>query len=224
MTYRQGDPLFHQINDILPAAKLETDQMFSAPSDTTMSPLDEFIANTAIINTLAGKYTEGMPAAIASLVVLGYVSAIESYFRTLIRKLINLDHRIRDAYGNHSLLYSSVIHHKPTMLPEALLEETVFSNKDAIESAYKILASRGRCDEQLSVALMRYEKVCEIRHCCVHRFGRLGVKNARSLGIIDHKHLLEHAFTPSEAQIEDIATACNNVVLEFNREIGRAHV
>jgi len=34
-------------------------------------------------------------------------------------------------------------------------------------------------------------KVCHLRHCAVHRFGKLGASNAVHLGLLEHKVLLE---------------------------------
>lgn len=108
------------------------------------------------------------------------------------------------------------------MLPDALLEDTVFSNGDEVKDLFKQLSQLKKVGPGVDTALKAYGKICTIRHCCVHRFGRLGVKNAVHLGLEEHKAILEHAFAPKIGDLENMATAAHNLVLEFNRSVFRA--
>jgi hypothetical protein len=117
------------------------------------------------------------------LVLLGVIAAVESYFRTLFRRLIACD----------VICQESVHTHLPReMLPEAILERITFISLDSITDAIKdLLAVKGALPPDLKSAIKDYVRVCQLRHCAVHRFGKLGVSNAISLGLSEHKTLLE---------------------------------
>lgn len=71
--------------------------MFAKAGTPETSPVDEFLRNAVAINVLAGRSDE-VTSTIASLTVLGYVSAVESYFRTLARRLIVIDRTVPEVF------------------------------------------------------------------------------------------------------------------------------
>ncbi len=55
----------------------------------------------------------------------------------------------------------------------------------------ELIGIKGNIPADLDTAIKDYVRVCNLRHCSVHRFGKLGVSNAISLGLSEHKTLLE---------------------------------
>lgn len=73
------------------------------------SPLDLFIANTKQLHLLRSG---DISNTLSHLLLLGYVSAAESYLRALIRNLINHDEYIQSIVSDKAVSYAAAQHHK----------------------------------------------------------------------------------------------------------------
>lgn len=90
-THRPQPAAYHTITSLQAITPLDTKSLFvPVPPTVTPSPIDQFIANTNAINRIYLAATT-MHAELGTLVLLGYMSAVESFFRALIRGLINVD-------------------------------------------------------------------------------------------------------------------------------------
>lgn len=185
-----------------------------------VSPLDQFIANTASINVIFIPYTQQgrtLPRTLGFLITLGYMSAVESYFRTIIRGLINIDEHVRKLAEPRSLSFGAAIYHDVEMLPEALLEDISFASVERLKEAFRdFLGVKGNFPPDYLIQLNEFKKLCELRHCCVHRFGQLGTKNAISSGLASHKSLLEKPFAPTVNDIQNISDMLRTFVMSSN--------
>jgi hypothetical protein len=202
---------------------LKTSLLFDDQHDDSLiSPIDQFFENTLRLNKLwATKGPEfALEPELGILLLLGYVSAVESYMRALIRRIIDLDPYAQLCCENQMLSFAAAMHHKSAMLPEALLEESVFSGKKGILSAItKFVDVDLNQNKEIIALLDQYDAVCELRHCCVHRFGKLGTKNAVSLGLQGHKRFLEKPLKLGVADIGAIADLLLTVVRVMNNEL-----
>lgn len=157
---------------------------------------------------------------LASLVVLGLVSAVESYFRCLIRKLLNIDNHSRKNSYSSTLTYGAALHHHKVLLPEALLENASFtSSNNIVKSLNAFLdVNIGGYSKfpSLASALTDYDIVCHLRHCVVHRSGLLGSNNALALGFDEYSELLEKPLSINFLTVQGIAVVCDNLVKEIN--------
>lgn len=202
-------------------ARPDTRAMFredAAPPVT--SPVDVFIGNTDAINTLyLGRIGSGgaLPSELGSLVLLGYMSAVESYFRAVLRGCIVLDAGAQRAVEAMPVSYGAALHHTPELLPEALFEGVSFAGrKGAIDFVRTVLGLKGAPPAEVEVALASFLSICEIRHCCVHRFGKLGSQNAIKLGLDQHATLIEKPFEPSVDNLQDVADVLRTFVKAIN--------
>jgi len=107
------------------------------------------------------------------------------------------------------------------MLPEALLEESVFSGKKGIIEGLRKFLNFELKEKALIDLLDSYNSVCEIRHCCVHRFGKLGTKNAIELGLFSHKRFIEKPLKLKAGDAASIADLLTTLVKSLNNEIFR---
>lgn len=191
-----------------PKAKLDTAQLFdSAHTDEKASPVDQFLNNCLSLNQHWAKLpaTEEVPPELGRLFLLGYVSAVEGYMRALIRRLVYCDAFTQNCCEPLQLSYGAVLHHKKHVLPDALLEETNFSEKKSIPQALNKFIGIPSLSTGTTDLLDDFDKICQLRHCCTHRFGRLGVKNATALGMSVHSKFLEKPILLKKAAIADIA-------------------
>ncbi|MBD8699016.1 hypothetical protein IFT54_04210 [Sphingomonas sp. CFBP 13714] len=198
----------------------ETKVMFRQERvDPDASPIDVFIRNTVAINMLyIGHVRDGITMApeLGSLVLLGYMSAVESYFRAVLRGAIHIDPKAQKAVEAMQVTYGAALHHSRELLPEALFEGVSFAGrKGAIGFVRDVLGLSGNLPATVESALDPFLSICEIRHCCVHRFGKLGSQNAIKLGLGDHSTLIEQPFEPTLDHLQEIADA----LLTFSKTI-----
>lgn len=207
----------------LPTSDFDTSVFFSTESGNNYSPIDEFLTNAVSLNLLWATSEERISNQLANLLLLGYVSAVESYMRSMIRSLINIDLFVQKKCESLQVSYTAAVHHKKDLLPEALLEETVFSGKDKITSSLNKFLDMNKVTVSLGGLLDKYESICQMRHCCVHRFGKLGVKNAIALGLDGHKTLIEKPVILNNDDLAKIAEVLFSLVKSINNEVF-AHV
>jgi len=204
---------------------ITTQNMFSSvAADTSLSPVDTFLEDTDEINKLYLSYainsTDDLPKGLGAMVLLGYTSAVESYFRSVVRRLVNLDDVAKRKAEPMTLSLGAALHHKAGMMPEAILEGYSFTSEQNIDEALKnVLDIKGTKPERVALALREYSRICEIRHCCVHRFGRLGSRNAIKLGLSDHSTILERPFAPTVTDLQEIADLLRTFVKTMNNFI-----
>lgn len=205
--------------------KLDTENWFNSTHVTTIqSPVDEFRSNLAQINVLylgADARGDYMPM-LGSLVYLGMVSAAEGYFRSLLRRLILIDEACRHNASSRTLTYGAALHHTEDLLPEALLEGISLANTKNVATELKTLCNISQMSKEgnVPVALERlfknFESICQVRHCGIHRFGKLGSQQALRLGMDKHKPLLEKPLALTVQQLQEIAEALEALIRAVN--------
>lgn len=196
---------------------LLTQQMFDSHyRESVDSPIDEFLTRLQSINKLAPQ-PGNFDTYQGQLVLLGVIAAVESYFRTLFRRLIDFDADCQASVQRKDVSYGAAIHLPKELLPEAILERVSFTSLSNIAEALKdLLAVKGALPPELEVALKDYTRVCQLRHCAVHRFGKLGVSNAISLGLTEHKSLLEKPLKFDYAALQNTIAISTGLVKTIN--------
>lgn len=180
------------------------------------SPISEFLRRLQLINTLAPRPV-GFDPLQGQLVLLGAIAAVESYIRTLFRRLIAVDEVCRESVHKHDVSFGAAIHLSKDMMPEAILERISFISRASIVDAVRdLLAVRGNLPAEVLVAIDDYARICQLRHCAVHRFGKLGVSNAIALGLSDHTRLLEKPLKLDYAALQNAIGVCTGFVKSLN--------
>ena len=208
-----------------PGVTLNTAAWFDAAhTPAAQSPIDEFITNLYAINRLyLGAETRGEYSPIlGSLVYLGMVSAAESYFRSLIRRLILVDVHCQANASTRLVSYGAALHHEADLLPEALLEGVSLASTRGVASELRNLCGisqmtkDGGVPKALQKLFDNFEAICQIRHCGIHRFGKLGSQQALRLGMDSHAPLLEKPLRLTVRHLQDIAEALEALVRGVN--------
>ena len=196
---------------------LITEQLFDQQyRESTDSPIDEFLTRLQAINRLAPQPANFDPFQ-GQLVLLGVVAAVESYFRTLFRRLIAFEAICQESVHERDVSYGAAIHLSKDMLPEAMLERISFVSAEKITGAMReMLAVKGNIPADLETAIKDYVRVCQLRHCAVHRFGKLGVSNAISLGLSGHKSLLEKPLKLDYVALQNTIAISTGLVKTLN--------
>lgn len=180
------------------------------------SPIDQFLIRLRAINKLSPQPT-AFDSLQAQLVLLGVVAAVESYFRTLLRRLITIDPACQEGTEEQAVTYGAAMHLSKTMMPEAMLERVTFvSEKSLVDAIREFVGVKGNLPPELIATIKDYERVCHLRHCAVHRFGKLGVKNAIFFGLKEHRPSLEKPLVLNYAALQNAIAIATGVVKTTN--------
>jgi hypothetical protein len=209
-----------------PHTAIETATWFDGSHvEPSLSPIDQLIINTNELNLLiATSAAGGHSRQLGALILLGYVSAVESFFRALIRRLVNTDPGSTAAAAGRVVSFGAALHHSRDMLPEALIEMTSFAGANNVAEAFKSftgveLPKLETNPTPLHPHMRDFQRICELRHCCVHRFGRLGFKNATELGLKAHGRLLEKPLALDGGALGEIAGALRSYAKAVNNTV-----
>lgn len=203
------------------AQPLSTESLFDRSYKlSTLSPIDEFIENANKLNLLWITDTEELTSEFTNILFLGYFSAVESYVRALVRSLIQHDIYSQKCAESQQITFGAALHHSKQLLPEALMDNHSFTASDNILKTFKSLTDiEIVIDETITTEL---DKICQLRHCCVHRFGKLGAKNAMNLGLISHSNLFEKPLTLKRTDLIIISSILRSVVKTINNSAYKA--
>jgi hypothetical protein len=180
---------------------------------------------------IANLPKETVEAQLNNLGFLGFVSALESYLRSLVTRLVWIDEYVENKVEKLKVSYGAARHHTSKLLAEAFMEDMTFVSRAQIEELLRSVLGVDKHDDKLKAALEEYERICQLRHCIVHRFGKLGSNNAIKLGLQDHCELLEQPILLDAEQLQTIEAnlftlvkAINNAVYDsiMNRQAKRS--
>lgn len=145
---------------------LKTDTLFD-PSNVvqSFSAIDNFIINCTEINKLWLSQSTVSPE-FGRILILGYVSAVESFFRSLFSSIINSNLFAKSNAHSFPITFGAALYHKKEYLPEALLEGYSFAGQSDIKKAFNKFLSVDCKD--ITKELTVFEKICQIRHCCMY--------------------------------------------------------
>lgn len=189
--------------------------------DGGLSPIDQFIKNTNAVN-LVWLPSSQVSQELASIALLGYMSAVESYMRALLRGIINSDETAKLVVEAQQISFAAAMHHSRDILPEALLEEISFAGPDNIKKSLNRFVGLAPDFSSMDKHFDEFEKISQLRHCCTHRFGKLGAKNAVALGLSKHNDCLEKPVKLGRAELELAADILRDFVKSLNNLIFKA--
>lgn len=193
---------------------VNTEELFDRNhKEISISPIDAFLTNVNKINVLWVSEAE-ISSEMGNIVFLGYMSAVESYVRALVRGLIQIDLISQKIASEKEITFGAALHHTKDLLPEALMDEFSFTHSDNIKETFKdLLGIKIGLNNQTE---LEFNNICQLRHCCVHRFGKLGAKNAMKLGIDKHNSLFEKPMKLSVDNLNLIAKNLRSIVKQIN--------
>jgi hypothetical protein len=170
-------------------------------------------------NSLNGSLSDPsrISPVLANLVLLGHISAVESYFRALFREVVLIDSETQKNCYEKMLSYGAVLVHEKKTLPDALLELISFSSRRNIEDILKdYFGIKGGVPANLATVLGEYSKICQMRHCIVHKFGTLGANNIKH-DITGHRNYVGKPVKNNFSSIQNASQICTNLVHDVNQ-------
>ncbi len=226
MAAQKLEPFSAEISpaDVL-SEKLDLSLLFGGVEDSgLLSPVDRYLENSNRLNKIfldnvaASTYTNEL----GTLLLLGLVSAVESYLRGIIRGLVQVDEWVAKLVAPQQVTFFAAFHHTKSLLPEALLEGVSFISQNNISKTLKEFCGISGMTENgvpkaLEPIFEKFGHICQLRHCCVHRFGLLGADNARRLNL-PASHL-EKPIVISSSALEEISLILEKFVCSLNSYI-----
>jgi hypothetical protein len=206
---------------------LDAKLLFPATAiSTVISPVDRFIENSNRLSVIYANspFREAFTPELGAVLLLGHVSAVESYLRGVVRGLVHIDEHTEFLASPKELTYFAASHHARDLLPEALLESISFSNAATVSFTLKEFCGitgmgNGSFPKELKSVFDKYSDICQLRHCCVHRFGLLGASNAHKLGLPKGSPQIEKPLSLTIDMLEDISSILQKFVLSLNAYI-----
>jgi hypothetical protein len=229
MAKQKVEHCFIKISGDAQNTSLETENLFRDFPETQHSPIDIYIARNKSLMTKLGEFERASLLDIESeddrhiynLFLLGFISNVESYFRSIIREIIIIDPCAYEKCLEAQVTYAAAMHHNEKLLPEAILEQCTFISKSNINSSLNSFTGINTNKQDINSVetnknLELFEQLCQLRHCIVHRAGLLGSKNAIKLGIDTHKNFFEKPITLNTSFLQSSSLICLNSVKTTN--------
>jgi hypothetical protein len=205
-----------------PIRAIDTTTLFDENhEDTSISPVDQFLDNCTPLNRHWSSLREDQEVEpeLGRLLLVGYASAVEGYMRSLIRKLVHNDPYTQLKCSAMQLSFAAALHHQRPMLPDALLEEISFSTQKVIAPTLTKYVGIPSLSNGTKKLLDEFDLILQLRHCCTHRFGKLGVKNATELGLNSHRNFLEKPVNVNKIALDSIADLTFSMVKSINNDV-----
>lgn len=157
---------------------------------------------------------------LSNLLILGFISSVESYVRCLLRRLLLIDEQAKKKSYNQTITYGAAIHHDKKLMPEAIMEgcsfHSAYNIKETVKSITGVSLSNLKKNPELTSAFLNYDFIGQLRHCVVHRSGLFGSNNALSLGLDEYREYLEKPIKLDLIVVQEAAKACDTLVRELN--------
>ncbi|SKA71521.1 hypothetical protein [Enterovibrio nigricans] len=157
---------------------------------------------------------------LSNLLILGFISSVESYVRCLLRRLLLIDDESKSKSYSKSVTYGAAVHHNKLLLPEALMEDCSFHSayniRETVKNVTGVNIANLKKNPTLATAFSDFDFIGELRHCVVHRSGLFGSNNALSLGLDKYHEYLEKPIKLDLIVVQEAAMACDTLVKELN--------
>jgi hypothetical protein len=153
------------------------------------------------------------------VLLLGLVSAVEYYFRSVLARVIQV---CPICFGNAARLpipLGSVFHYGLEDLGYGLLESSLASSTELDKATEKITGLKLiKASDSTKAALAQYNEVCNFRHAAVHNRGDLNAANFRELGI-NIEELEGTRLVVNYKNLNTAAEVCLNMARAYNSSL-----
>jgi len=162
--------------------------------------------------------TNNLDNTLLNLILLGHISAVESYLREIVTKIINIDKYSFEKCADLNLSFLAANSHPKNTLAESLLEYKTFIEKKDIINLFDTFIGI-KFDVNTLEILEEFEKICNLRHVIIHRFSKIGIKNLKKLDLHGNKKFLEKKLVLNYKFIQDSTKVCEYLVNNINQTI-----
>jgi hypothetical protein len=184
---------------------------------TSESPIDEFYNRVSNIVTFGSAPVLASNQFLGPLLVVGLVSAVESYFRLIFGACIDVCSICQKHSVDQKISLGSAIWHQEKIGRGALEHLSLADKKTIINQSEKFLGFKISGGSDTFASLTEFDKICELRHGIVHNSGNLPGTNAINLGFSVGAG--PHRIVVDYARLQEVALICRSLVAAYNIEL-----
>jgi hypothetical protein len=182
------------------------------------APIDWYFTTTTTMLQAAQPSLLAAHPAIGALLMVGFVSATENYFRDVFARIVAVCPIAQEVAGQEKISLGTVIWHRGKVPERGAFEHLSFTSAENVRTtAKKFAAHELQKNGALEAALVEFEKICELRHGVVHSGGVVAGKNALRLQL--RRAVPESTIAVGFAELQECADVCSTVVASANAEL-----
>lgn len=204
------------VNSLQPGGRLTLDASLFEP-DNNANPIDVYLAR--ISETLLYGTAERLSGNdfIGRLLLLGIVSAAESYFRSILSIAMELCPVAQAGAHDKTINLGGLLWHGKTGFSRSAFDNSSFASSKELKRAAKDFVGFELTPADFQDVLADFDKVCHLRHGIVHGDGLLPGRNAVQLDI--PRFSAPVRITIRYSHLQDIAASVSALILLFNRKL-----
>ncbi len=183
-----------------------------APARSPIDAYYDFAERLLRLGTPEGLDNDDL---LGRLLLLGLVSGVEGYLRSVLTGLLRLCPICRGVAAEIPIPLGAFDYYSATELEYGLLDRSSLASEREVRSWVKKLWDIDTSESTtVTAALKEFDKVCHLRHSSVHAQGQLGSMSARSLGLAagSGRQVIHVTF----AGLQAAGGVCHTFVRAFN--------
>lgn len=185
------------------------------------SPIDDFYDYLHEVLPLGQEEALAQNNVLGRMLLLGLVSGVELYFRTLLAAALEICPLSRTHAAKQTLSIASIDYYGLAGIGFGLLENISFATEgEIVKHTQRLLNIAIPKNSSVASAIERFEKLCHLRHAAVHSRGQLSSGNLSALGIENKGS--RKALALRLPQMHIAASICQAAVRAYNRYVFRA--
>lgn len=206
------------INQRLGRAPLTHENFIKAGSESESSAIDEFYSRMDEIVIFATPELLTSKQFLGPLLLVGLVSAVEDYFRTIFCVCIRLCSISRSRSADQKIALGSAVWQRDGEIAKGALEHLSLADSQTIKlSSEKFLGFKIEKGSDVESALDEFDKICQLRHGIVHTCNRLPGTNALKLGLSSSHG--PAVIAVEYAQLQEAALVCRSLITSYNLDL-----
>lgn len=197
------------------------------PSDTFVveqapsknSPIDDFYYLTGDLLVKASpNFVTNYGEEITGLVLVGFISATENYFRDILGEILEICPISRIHSSDEKVQLGSLLWGSKDLHNRSAFEFMAFSSAKNVKETFNkftnyVIAQNGEWQQMLN----EYDKLCELRHAVVHSGLIIAGKNALKLNLRYSKNELKLSI--DYGRLQSAGRVCTALVQSANNEL-----
>jgi hypothetical protein len=214
------EPRWAQICASEAAVQFDTQACCVAYNPPAQSPIDgvySYIASTIILGPQVVLDTN---PALARLLLLGFVSSVDDYFRRVIAGVVSICPYTRERVSDKPVAFGAIDYYESAQQGLSLFENMSFASLRDVRTQTQNVLGWNISSPSLVAAIKKYELLCHMRHAATHAGGGLSSRNARELGMKSSG--VAHQVVLNEGALQAAAAICTSVVRAYNRAAYRS--
>lgn len=215
-----SDPSWLCVCEAEVATSLSPGDFSGALDRVTASPIDDYYSYVEHLLTLGSEAALGSSPTLGRLLLLGLVSGVESYFRSIIAAVLRVCPIARLTAANQPIPYGALDYYGVNEVELGLFDTSSLAGSGEIRKRTQaLLGITIERDTSTYAALESFDKVCHLRHAAVHARGSLGRGNAAALALGREEH--RRALLVSFSALQQAGIICHSTVRAYNKTVYR---